>query len=88
MTFDRGDRVWYEPSAGLRFAGIVTGPGSIPGCVSVLLTGHYWQWKSRGGQHTRFMDRETFAISVACLTRRDGCIPRLDDRVQFAEAGE
>lgn len=79
MTWQRGDRVWYEPSPGLRFAGVVVGEGSLPGCYQVLLTGHYYQWKSSHGQREPFRHRLSPAISGASLTRRDGSIPSLDD---------
>jgi len=43
--FCRGDRVWYQPSPGARFAGVVEGKGTLEGTRPVLLDAHYFQWK-------------------------------------------
>jgi hypothetical protein len=45
VSWQRGDRVWYEPSESIRFAGIVLGDGSCAGSVRMLLTGHYFRWR-------------------------------------------
>ncbi len=70
--FQPGSRVWYEPSAGLKFAGVVVGDGSLPDTRRVMLTGHYWQWKSSKGQRERFVNAPASAISVGSLTWRLG----------------
>jgi len=45
--FNAGDRVWYEPTPTLRFAGIWKSNGTIAGCGCVMLAGEYWAWKAR-----------------------------------------
>jgi hypothetical protein len=39
VSWQRGDRVWYKPTEGISFAGIVLGDGSCMGTVRVLLVG-------------------------------------------------
>jgi hypothetical protein len=45
VSWQRGDRVWYKPTEGISFAGIVLGDGSCMGTVRVLLVGHYFRWR-------------------------------------------
>ena len=46
--FKTGALVWYEEKEGLRFAGVVRGPGPLPHLTNVLLYGSYWWWKGHG----------------------------------------
>ena len=45
--WNAGDRVWYEPSPGCRFAGLVLGSGVSPETRTVRLVGGYWLFKGR-----------------------------------------
>jgi len=63
-----GTRVWYEPSEGTRFAGLVLGPGSLPECSRVMLCASYWYWKRDGKTTTRAAS----AIASDHLIERDG----------------
>lgn len=71
-------RVWYEPSPGLRFAGIDLGEGSMPQWRRVLLSGHYWQWKSSKGQHRPFANGEQCAVVPTRLFPRECTVAHLD----------
>lgn len=78
-------RVWYEPSPGLRFAGIDLGEGSRPQWRRVLLSGHYWQWKSSKGQHHPFENGEQCAIVPDSLFPRGSTVLHLDAETPEAQ---
>lgn len=63
-----GKKVWYEPSDGVRFAGVIVGAGTIsdPPTYRVRLTAAYWAWKD---QFVRYGEQP--AISACRLTERD-----------------
>lgn len=89
MSWQRGDRVWYEPSEGVRFAGIVLGQGSCAGSVLVLLSGHYarWRWTNSGLSRPRppYQDCEAPAIGQDLLRTRESYI-RMDAEFSKREA--
>ena len=70
-----GDRVWYEPSDGVRYAGVVVSNDEDHGQRRVILTSAYWYHhkgrKSRTGIATH--------IAQAALTRRGDLETRLVD---------
>lgn len=70
MNWLPGDRIWYEPSPGLRFAGVIVGEGTLPETVRAKLVGHYAQWKSRDGQHAPFESRIVPAVALSAIVRR------------------
>ena len=43
--FSEGDRVWYEPVPGIKFAGRVLGDGTLENTRRVRMIGHYGYWK-------------------------------------------
>jgi hypothetical protein len=64
------ERVWYEPSTGLRFAGVVLGPTDVEqGIYRVYLCGHYWQWKSKE-RRPAYRDGEARHIAGSALYAR------------------
>jgi hypothetical protein len=75
VTFGEGDRVWYEAAQGVRFAGVVTGDGSLPNTRRVRLAGHYWEWRGRRGC-------EQSAVSVYHLSPRQSGVAEVDGEEQ------
>ena len=50
--WEAGQRVWYEPSPGMRFAGVVVSSPESNGQCEVMLTAHHSLWQKRGS-HVR-----------------------------------
>lgn len=73
-----GTRVWYEPSPGIRFAGVVVGAGTLRSTAAVCLSAHYWRWKGRGPADKGV----ACAIAVDCLTRREAFLAELDPEMR------
>ena len=67
-------RIWYEPTPGLRFAGVVLGKGTLPNTLRVLLTVNYWAWKGRSAPRNAAQP----AISVDRTFPRDTVVHHLD----------
>ena len=69
-----GDLVWYAPTPGARFAGIVVGEGTLRGTMAVRLHASYWQCKGRAND-------SGIAVAVADqrLTPRDVRIYGFDE---------
>ncbi len=60
---DEPRAVWYEPTPGLRFAGVVLGAGTLPDTLSVNLCGHYWVWKRKSDQPSQWGTASAIAES-------------------------
>lgn len=75
ILWKHGDKVWYEPSDGVLFAGVVLGNGSLPETCRVMLCAPYWMWKSDFGR--RGVGAAP-AIASSALTRRDDAIRKVD----------
>lgn len=76
--FVDGDRVWYEPSAGLRFAGVVVGDGTLANTARVRVVGHYGQWKSANGTRADYKASHVAAAAHATMVRRSEHVPEVD----------
>lgn len=70
-----GQKVWYTPSEGAQFAGVVLSHVGMDGCCQVLMTANYSVWK--GNSHRI---RTCPAIPAYALT------PRQDDRVMAVDS--
>lgn len=67
-------RVWYEPSEGVRFAGVVVGDGTLPNTKRVKLAAAYWHWRGCGAPPCLTQP----AVGSGRLFPRDTEVPRLD----------
>lgn len=63
-----GERVWYEAAPGIRFAGVVVGPGTLRDTLRIRLTPHYWRWKGEGAPSG---GRSQPAVATSHLYERD-----------------
>ena len=70
-----GDWIWYQPSPGVRFAGVVMGSGALAGTLRVCMTDAYWRM-SRGGSGTR---PDLPAVDQNRCYPRDTRVPGLDE---------
>lgn len=62
-----GDLVWYAPSEGVRFAGVVKGEGTLPQTHRVQLCAAYWYWK---GATSPSGGRSAAAVAASRLSSR------------------
>jgi len=82
-----GDLVWYAPTTGVRFAGVICGEGAILNTMAVRLHLTYWIWKNRARQRQAGVECwqwwpgvECWPCAVACehLTPRTETVDTVD----------
>ena len=72
--FAIGDLVWYAPTPGARFAGIVVGEGTLRGTMAVRLHAFYWYFKDRVNDSCIAV-----AVAISRLTPRNERIYGFDE---------